>query len=49
MGLELLEEGFAIFGQYSKTLPTALEGGSVGAAVGFGAGAVTGPGSYIYS
>jgi hypothetical protein len=44
-GSGILEEGFAIFGQYSKTLPTALEGGSVGAAVGFGAGAVTGPGS----
>ena len=44
-GSGILEEGFAIFGQYSKTLPTALEGGSVGAVVGFGAGAVTGPGS----
>ena len=44
-GSGILEEGFAIFGQYSKTLPTALEGGSVGAALGFGAGAVTGPGS----
>ena len=44
-GSGILEEGFSIFGQYSKTLPTALESGSVGAAVGFGAGAVTGPGS----
>ncbi len=44
-GSGILEEGFAIFGQYSKTLPTALEGGSVGAALGFGAGAITGPGS----
>ena len=44
-GSGILEEGFAIFGQYSKTLPTALEGGSVGAVVGASAGAVTGPGS----
>ena len=44
-GSGILEEGFAIFGQYSKTLPTALEGGSVGAVIGAGAGAVTGPGS----
>ena len=44
-GSGILEEGFAIFGQYSKTLPTALEGGSVGAALGFGLGSVTGPGS----
>ena len=44
-GSGILEEGFAIFGQYSKTLPTALEGGSVGAVIGASAGAVTGPGS----
>ena len=44
-GSGILEEGFAIFGQYSKTLPTALEGGLyTGAAAGV-AGAVTGPGS----
>jgi len=44
-GSGILEEGFAIFGQYSKTLPTALEAGVyTGAAAGV-AGAVTGPGS----
>jgi hypothetical protein len=44
-GSGILKEGFSIFGQYSKTLPTALEGGVyTGAAAGV-AGAVTGPGS----
>ena len=44
-GSGILEEGFAIFGQYSKTLPTALEGGSVGAVTGAALGSWTGPGS----
>jgi len=44
-GSGILEEGFAIFGQYSKTLPSALEGGAVGGVIGAGAGAITGPGS----
>ena len=44
-GSGILEEGFAIFGQYSKTLPTALETGLYTGAASGVAGAVTGPGS----
>ena len=39
------EEGFAIFGQYSKTLPHAFAKGGAGAVVGGAAGAWMGPGS----
>ncbi len=39
------EEGFSIFGQYSKTLPHAFAKGGAGAVVGGAAGAWMGPGS----
>ena len=39
------EEGFAIFGQYSKTLPHAFAKGGVGAAAGAALGSWTGPGA----
>ncbi len=39
------EEGFAIFGQYSKTLPHAFAKGGAGAVVGGALGSWTGPGS----
>jgi len=44
-GSGILEEGFAIFGQYSKTLPTALEGGFYTGVASGAAGSVLGPGS----
>ena len=44
-GSGILEEGFAIFGQYSKTLPSALEAGFYTGAASGAAGAVLGPGS----
>ena len=44
-GSGILEEGFAIFGQYSKTLPTALETGLYTGAASGVAGSVLGPGS----
>tara|TARA_B100002019_G_scaffold120941_1_gene103882 strand:- start:3732 stop:12302 length:8571 start_codon:yes stop_codon:yes gene_type:complete len=39
------EEASTVVGQMSKTVKTGLEGGSAGAAIGFGLGSVTGPGS----
>ena len=39
------EEGFAIFGQYSKTLPHAFAKGGAGAVIGGAAGSWLGPGS----
>ena len=44
-GSGILEEGFSIFGQYSKTLPTALETGLYTGAASGAAGSVLGPGS----
>ena len=44
-GSGILEEGFAIFGQYSKTLPSALEAGLYTGAASGVAGSVLGPGS----
>ena len=39
------EEAFAVFGQYSKSLPKAVAAGTAGAGVGAAAGSWTGPGS----
>lgn len=44
-GSGILEEGFAVFGQYSKTLPSALEAGLYTGAASGVAGSVLGPGS----
>ena len=44
-GSGILEEGFSIFGQYSKTLPSALEAGVYTGAASGVAGSVLGPGS----
>ncbi len=44
-GSGILEEGFAVFGQYSKTLPNALEAGLYTGAASGAAGSILGPGS----
>ena len=46
-GTGIFEEGFSIFGQYSKTLPRAFVAGGAGAATGAAVGSWTGPGSLI--
>ena len=46
-GTGIFEEGFAIFGQYSKSLPKAFAAGGAGWVTGAAVGSWTGPGSII--
>ena len=46
-GTGIFEEGFAIFGQYSKSLPQAFAKGGAGWVTGAAVGSWTGPGSVI--